>query len=172
MRDSKKERTYDFLWVWFLVFFDFHLNIKAAVTSIWVRQNTLINRDVNESKVRSTVVDHSQGGSRRCSSSRRSGDFCTRCIPGRHWWPSLYPSENVGKFSLVFGVVVVAVVTGAVLSVRINFSREVNLWIGSDTLAVGINPCSADMACVVVVYQRGVLIVVGSYVIKQRNLMD
>ena len=56
MRDSKKERTYDFLWVRFLVCFDFHLHIKAAVTAIWVRKNTLTNRGVNESKVRATVV--------------------------------------------------------------------------------------------------------------------
>ena len=75
MRDSKKERTYDFLRVWFLVRVDLHLYIKAAVTSIRVRQNTFTNRDVDEGEVRAAVVNHIQRGCRRRGSSCRFSDF-------------------------------------------------------------------------------------------------
>jgi len=47
MRVFKKVRTYDFLWVWFLVCFDLHLHIQAAVTPVWVRKNTLTNRCID-----------------------------------------------------------------------------------------------------------------------------
>ena len=56
VKDSGKERTYDLLWVWFLVCFDLYLHIKAAVASIWMRRNIFTNRGVNESKVRATDI--------------------------------------------------------------------------------------------------------------------
>lgn len=60
----------------------------------------------------------------------------------------------------------------ALLGVLIAFPREVDLWIGSNTVVVGIHPCSVYMACVIVVHQREVLVVVGRYVLKNCKLVD
>ena len=80
--------------------------------------------------------------------------------------------SKVRVIGVIGAVVTVAVVTDAAFSIRIDLSRDVNLRIGSNSLTVGIHPCSAYIACVVVVHQRGVLIVGGRYMLKKRNLWD
>jgi hypothetical protein len=76
----------------------------------------------------------------------------------------------MAHFVFAIAVALVAVVAVAVLGFPIDFSRKVDLRIGSDTLAVCVHPCSAYMACVVVVHQWGILMVVGRYVLKKRKL--
>jgi hypothetical protein len=156
----KKEGTYDFLRVWFLVRVNLHLHINAGVTSVWVTQGILTNREVNEGDVRTTVVNHIERGGRRTRSSLRPGDFGAKCVPSPHGRLPLYPRTHIEQFVVVLTVVVVvvvavvAVIAVAVLGIGIgtNFSREVYLRIGSNTLTVGIHPVSVYMACVVVVY--------------------
>jgi len=118
------------------------------VTSIWIRRNTFTNRDINESKVRAAVIYHIQRGSR--SLTHPFGDFGWKCVPGPGGCFPLHSTEHVG-YTLGFAVVLVlvAVVAVAILSILIDFSREVDLRIGSDTLAVGVHPRSTYMACVV-----------------------
>ena len=82
LRDSKKEKTYNFLRIWFHGCIDLHLHIKAAVASIWVGRNSFTNRGVNESKVRATVVNHIQRASRSCSLSHLFGGLEVKCVAG------------------------------------------------------------------------------------------
>ena len=174
MGDSRKERTYEFLWVWFLARVDLHFHIKAAVASIWVRNNIFSNRGVNESKVRAAVVNDCQRGCRGSSSITRFGDFGGIYFLGLCGCLPLRPSGYVRELDLVFAVdlVLIAVVTIAVLNNRNDFSREVDLRIRSDTLTMSIQPRSVYMAGVVVVYEGGALVVVCRYVFKKRKLKD
>ena len=171
MGDSKKQRTYDLLWVRFLACVDLYLHIKAAVTSIWVKQEIFTNRGVNEGKVRTTVVNDSQCGSRRSASMTRFGDLGAIYLCGGL---PLHPNGYVGESVLVFAVdlVVIAVVAIAVLNIPNDFSREVDLRIGSDTLTISIQPRSVYMASVVVVHERGPLVFVCRYVFEKRKLKE
>ena len=55
-----KGNTHGSLRVGLLVCFDFHLHIKAAMMSIWMHKKILVDRNIDESNVRATVVDNVQ----------------------------------------------------------------------------------------------------------------
>src|SRR5258706_1703803 len=55
---------------------------------------------------------------------------------------------------------------------RIDLSREVDPWVRSDTFLVGVHPGSEYMPSIVLVHQRGSLMVAGRDVLKQRKLKD
>jgi len=142
------------------------------MTSVRVLQNTFTDRHVNESNVRATIVNHTQRGSRGRGASLFGGKGASSpcsCLP-------LHPRESLSWITLVLTLVlivfVVVFVFVAVVVSPIDLPRQVDLRICSNALTVCVHPGSVYMAPVVLVYQRGTLMVVGRYMLKQRELKD
>ena len=53
-----------------------------------------------------------------------------------------------------------------------NLSRKVYARIGSDGLTMGIDPVTADMACIVIIAQLSCLMGVCRNVLKERELLN
>ena len=141
---------------------DLYLNEKASMPTIWARGNIFINGTVDERKVRAAIINDNQRGRRGCSSIPVFRDFSGISISASCYHLPLFTASNLHIF-----IFPICLLSGSLIS---NHSREVYTRIGMNSLSVCIYPAAADMACIVMILEWRLLVVICRDVVKESKL--